>query len=375
MLSGGLDSTSIASTINRLLREEVEEAASVNGIQKAFSACYPNFWNDETEGIDTLAADLDIEVEKVFPVDEDVGARFSDVVRAVGEPFGGSMPFVQDLLMRRARSEGVTVTLNGHGPDEMFGGYPARHCSILAAGYLGRLQLGPWRREVSAMRRYHNVGYADLVYTLLFVFFPAAGTWARSLFRYPKRRFFRKQLFGDYDRGSSRSMDRATGGRTALDRRLRREFFSEIVPPTLTFEDRASMSASVESRVPFLDHRIVEFAFGLDDADKIYDGFTKSVLRKAMRDHLPASIVDETRKRYFDGPVVPWMRGTLRSTVERLLLQGDSFVDEYLEPDEARGLTRRLLDGERCDGWEIDFVWRTLMTEAWFRLIASEDAP
>jgi asparagine synthase (glutamine-hydrolysing) len=367
MLSGGLDSTSIVKIINDLLGEQVAETSSINGIQQAISACYPNMWNDETERIDHLAAQLKINVKKIYPVEENVRDQFFSVIRAMEMPYTQSSPHVQYMLMHHAHSLGIKVTLNGHGPDEMFGGYPLRHCSLLAVEQFVNLQLKSWFKTMVNIKKMHNIGITAFVYDLLLFVLPTVGKLAREVYRLPKRKYFHRNYFSKYPVKYSRLFDRETGGKSILDCRLRQEFFSEVLPPILTYEDKMSMAASVESRVPFLDYRIVEFAFSLSDADRIHYGITKYIMREAMKDSLPPSIVNEKMKLYFNGPIDKWLKGQLRPIVAESLMQGDCLIDEYMNPKQFRPLIKRVLDNDEYEDWDERLIWRMLIAESWLR--------
>lgn len=367
MLSGGLDSTSIAATINAILRSSDHGHESVKNRHQAISCCYPGMWNDETQKIDELAELLNIEVIKLFPSTADVQDRFESVIDAVEEPFSGTMPFVQDLMMAQAKASGLTVTLNGHGPDEMFAGYPARHCSFVAADYLGHGKLLKGTREVRGMRKLHNVEYSDLIYAFLRIYLPAFGRIARATHRIREKKFFREEAFRDFGSTPARFRESSTFGKSALDRRLRREFFAEVLPKCLTYEDRASMASSVESRVPFLDHRLVEFAFGLDDSDKINNGMTKYVIREAMKDMLPKSISSDPRKLFIESSFASWLQGPLRPLVEGTLLSEHSRVKGIVDPKHFLPLVKKVIEGHSVSEWSLNLVWRTLTAEMWLR--------
>ncbi|MFH1519187.1 MAG: asparagine synthase (glutamine-hydrolyzing) [Candidatus Omnitrophota bacterium] len=366
MMSGGLDSTSIVKTINDLLSEHVEEAASLHDIQQIVSACFPKSNIDETDRVQDLVNMLGLSVEKVFPAQENVQEIFHNVVQAMEMPFKSSTPLVQYLLMHRARSMGLTVVLNGHGSDEMLGGYPYRYRALVAAEYFLRFRFLRWFREVNIIKRMYNTGNKELAYILLDSF-PIAGMLARDILRSSKKKLFRREIFRKYELKDSRIFDKKTGGRTILDRRLRRDFFGEVLPMWLVMEDRISMSASVESRLPFMDYRLVEFAFGLKDSDKIKDGITKYILRNAMRDQLPSSVVNERSKYYFKGPDLYWLKSSLRSVLDNHLMKGSPRISEFMCTDQFRQLITRVLDHNGGDYWDNRLVWRMFMTEAWMR--------
>lgn len=367
MMSGGLDSTSIVKTINDLLSEKVEETTSLRGVQQIISACFPRSNIDETDRVRDIINMLGLTVEQVFPAQENVQDVFNKVIEAMEMPFKTSTPLVQYLLMHRARSLGLVVVLNGHGSDEMLGGYPYRHSALVATEFFLKFQLARWHREMKVIKEMHNTGYKEFIYTLLFNSFPSIGAWARDMFRVSKKDLFHKESFRKYKIRSSRLFDRETGGRTVLDRRLRREFFGEVLPVWLAMEDRVSMSASVESRLPFMDYRLVEFAFGLKDTDKIKNGITKYVLRNAMQDKLPSSIVNEKYKYYFSGPELNWMRNSLRPILNKILIEEKPMISEFMRPEKINELVTRVVEKNEGDLWDQRTVWRMLMTEAWMR--------
>lgn len=367
MMSGGLDSTSIVKTINDLLADNIKETESIRGIQQTISACFPNEEIDETDRVQELINMLRLNVEKVFPASENVEQVFHNVVTAMEMPFKTSTPLVQYLLMHRARKMGLTVVLNGHGSDEMLGGYPYRHSALIPTEHFLKFRFKKWHEQIKLTKKLHNTGYKEFVYTLLFELLPGMGTWARDLFRTSKKEYFRKEMFNLYPVRSSRSFDKRTGGKTVLDRRLRREFFGEVLPVWLAMEDRVSMSASVESRLPFMDYRLVEFAFGLEDYNRIRDGITKYVLRNAMKDQLPESIVNEKYKYYFSGPEIHWLRTSLKPVLEKNFLHHRPMVAEFLKMEKISNLIKGVVEDDKGDLWDRRLMWRLFMTEGWMR--------
>jgi len=99
MLSGGLDSTGLATVINLLLKKHAKEVSSVKDTHFALFASYPNLWNDETDTVEELSSKLNIHVEKVYPIEADLQDIFYQVLYAVEEPFVGNMPYVQHLYI------------------------------------------------------------------------------------------------------------------------------------------------------------------------------------------------------------------------------------------------------------------------------------
>jgi asparagine synthase (glutamine-hydrolysing) len=106
-------------------------------------------------------------------------------------------------------------------------------------------------------------------------------------------------------------------GGSELDQYLYHLLFNTRLPALLHYGDRISMAYSIECRVPFLDHRLVEFVFSLDDRDKITDGQTKYILRRSLENILPKAISDRKVKQPFFGDEMnKWLRGPLRHLLE-----------------------------------------------------------
>ena len=362
MLSGGLDSTTIALGINQHLGTE-----KASTLQKAVSAFYPGSWNDESQKVNQLASHLGIEVHPVYPMTADISQTIGDVIFAVEAPFSGTMPIVQDLMMREAGALGLRVVLNGHGPDEMLAGYPARHCSFAALGLLMQLQLTAFTREVAGMRKLHAVPTSDLLYTLIRNFSPSMAAAAAGHLKRHTDIFFDRDWLRLAKASPAKSLDRQYPGKTPLARRLRAEFDHEIVPRYLDYEDRVSMRSSVESRVPFLDHRIIEYAFSLPDSDKIKDGVTKRILRSAMNDRLPSEIVDDNQKVYIESPFQRWLGGCLREFANDMIGHNDMRIGALLNTKEVNDLASRATSNGACSRHELSLVWRLMITEGWAR--------
>ena len=365
MLSGGLDSTMIASIARQ---EQGHGPAGRTGVHDvAISAQYPGQWNDETEKVTLVAKHLGMKVQPVFPEGSMVDQLWDDIVFAVQEPFSGSMPVVQYLMMQRAAEVGLKVTLNGHGPDEMLGGYPARHCSFRVLDLFRSGRLIEAHKELKGMRAHHGIPFSDLAFTALREFSPRMtwSMWRKS--RASLEASFQPGVVERFGQVPTRFRPGTQEGSSRLDRRLRKEFLEEIVPRYLTYEDRVSMAHSVESRVPFLDREVVELAFRLPDEWKIRGGVTKYILRSAIQGRLPPAIWNDQRKVYIESPYNRWLSDPLRDRWESALGPGSSLAD-VVHPRRAREIFVRQRGGEvDLSGWKAGFLWRIMVTETWLR--------
>ena len=125
--------------------------------------------------------------------------------------------------------------------------------------------------------------------------------------------------------------------------------------------DRASMAVSLESRVPLLDHRVIEFAWQLPSSLKMVRGRGKWVLRKVLARYLPNALTNRVKKG-FDVPLAAWLRGPLRDWAEALLDEGRLRREGMLRPEPIR---RKWLQHLRGDAnWNVD-LWTVLMFQGW----------
>jgi asparagine synthase (glutamine-hydrolysing) len=310
-----------------------------------------------------------------------VGQLLDRVAYHLEEPFENPTAVVQYLLLEEARKRGVRVILSGHGSDEVLAGYPGNFVRPFLTDLLRRGRIGVYVREHRAFKsQAANIG--PLVTSgMMLALLPAALRWRMSR----AQALYRLNGVG-IPFGSSRTPrhgDRAPKGIpqdalfgpelrqvpppgfSHLDQSLWNAITRGILPMWNRMDDRMSMACSVETRAPFLDHRIVEFAFGLPADMKLRDGFTKYVLRQAMRDRLPHSIVSSRRKRKFATPYLDWLRGPWRAMVDDLL--GSScLVSAYVDMSKFRQKAQAYIAGtpQALDG---HVLWRVLTTEIFLR--------
>jgi asparagine synthase (glutamine-hydrolysing) len=367
MLSGGLDSTSIAALLSGSRREGAHGARTAGGRLPTFSACWPDTPGlDEEPAIRLLSEALDLDSHVIHPSATAVRDLLPGVTYHLEAPFGTPVPAVQFMLMREARRLGTKVVLNGHGSDEILGGYPAAVVPAYLATLVMDGRFGQYAHERRAFAPVWSPGLAQLGMACLTAL---AGEARRmrlvaALGALPRRG---DVLAKTRHEAASRVAGDLTGtrGLSILDGLLWR-LFTGVLPTWLRMEDRMSLAHSVESRLPFLDYRLVEFAFRLPAALKIRDGYTKYILRRAMSPLLPPAIAFERHKRQFTVPLADWLQGPWRGWVGDLLLGGAPRAARYLN---ARTFPARLdafLRGEH-DAVDPSLLWRVLHTELWMR--------
>jgi asparagine synthase (glutamine-hydrolysing) len=333
-LSGGIDSSTLAVLINNLIREEAP--ASVSDRQKTFSVVFTDKRFDESRYIDEIVNVTGVDSHRIEPVPEQLRDDIDRLVWVQDEPFGSLSIYAQYCVMRLAQKN-VKVVLDGQGADELLAGYLAYQASNIR-GLVHSFQAGKALREITGSLMVHRSFFSSALRQLLV------------------RRTRRNLLTV-----SVPPVDRYAG---SLSEVLRRELCSTNLPALLHYEDRNSMAFSLESRVPYLDFRLVEYIASLPLDQKVRNGVTKIVLRNAAKGIIPESIRCRMDKMGFVTPEEIWMRETLCPLVLDVL-GSDSFrARPYWRADEVMTDYRAFVEGKSAYSPE---VWRILCTEIWLR--------
>ncbi|NQT48187.1 MAG: asparagine synthase (glutamine-hydrolyzing), partial [Chloroflexi bacterium] len=308
-LSGGLDSSSIVCAANRLMFSgDGMDSSVVGDRQKTFSACSDIEEYDERPFIKPVLASTGAEANFVFPAGEDVFDMISDVIWHQDEPFGSLSIFAQWHVMKLAKERGVKVLLDGQGGDELLAGYvPYYSYYLLDLAKRGRLvRLG---REIGAYASLHDRSRLSTVAKAITINLPPGLKLAvKKLLSYPDVAAL------EPDFAARRRKDEHFPARfgDVLTDNLYRDVTVRNLPALLHYEDRNSMAFSIEARVPFLDYRLVEYLFSLPADQKVREGFTKVILREAMKGILPEEVRQRTDKMGFVTPQDVWFRTVAR---------------------------------------------------------------
>lgn len=356
-LSGGLDSSSIVCAMNDLLRRD-----GVRETQHAFSSCsaIPRF--DEREYVEEVVRHTGIEAHYVYP---DLGQLFDLLDRITwhqDEPFGSTSIFAQWSVFALAAENGVKVMLDGQGADEQLAGYQGYHGALYASLFRQLRWIELWR-EIRAARQVHGHGPLWAAKYLADALLPAA-------LRYPLRAMVGKETAApgwlDLQRLGAAPCDPMrgeAGASRSIGELSYRQLTRSNLQMLLHWEDRDSMAHSIEARVPFLDHKLVEFVLGLPDACKIHRGVTKRVLREGLRGVLPETIRTRMSKLGFVTPEEHWMREEAPEKFRQAARDAVAASQGVLRPEAVR-LADDVIAGRR----PFDFtVWRMISFAAWMK--------
>jgi asparagine synthase (glutamine-hydrolysing) len=363
-LSGGLDSSAIACTVAELT---ASGRASLGGaaVQKTFSARYPDDPAlDEGRFIAAVTKRSGAEPHDVVPTGDSLLADLDRLFWHQEEPFGSTSIYAQWCVYRLARAEGVTVTLDGQGGDEVVGGYPQEVSPFLTQLVrAGRVRA--WQREVRALggvatpRALAATALRGALWSLPGAIQRTVQT-AKARHRYPDWLNARAETAPHYAAALAtvRRGDKFTA-----------QLFHDLtvgLPALLRYCDRNSMAHSVEARLPFLDHRLVEFCFSLPPQALVRDGCTKAVLRAAFEDRIPPEVLARRDKIGFATPEAAWLPELIRD-----VLSSRSFAERgYVRPERLVPLLKAHAEG---DSAATGALWRCVNLELWLRRFI--DAP
>ena len=346
-LSGGLDSSAIASVYSKLFSDvpiqsfsiyyegkgKVDERPFVRSVVEKYPTVQPHYFS---------------------PKDDDIAGAFVRAAYAADVPLLGSSYISQYFLMQLAASKGVKVVLDGQGSDEYLGGYlhsfyrtiGSKLKNFEVGGALGLLnRLG--EREGFGLQRKGVFLLKSLVSCL---------SDEKEMYGLEAKKY--ESLTGSFFFDLTKRTD------DKFDDFLYQILMETTLQTLLHHEDRNSMAFSIESRVPFLDHRLVEFAFSLLTEDRISNkAETKYILREGLKGVLPKAVYERKDKKGFVTPgEVEWLNGPLR-----FLLEDDFGGLDFMNIGEAKRLVEQYKGG---DFSKAGMVWKLAATNHWIKRLA-----
>lgn len=305
-LSGGLDSSVLA------------YIASVNyqGNLTGFTFGSPHVPATEGQLVYEFSREIGIDIQFVYPDSSKIVAIFPEVIEAQEGPFLSGSIIAQYLVFKAAKQSEVKTLIGGQGSDEAFMGY--RKYLLFYLSDLIR------RRDYKAA-----IGFG-----LYLIPSAVAELGQFSVYWYQRSRYFRKQ-------GMNTILNLQPAEFTELGlepgqmlwQRQAKDILKYSLPTLLRYEDNNSMGNSVESRLPFMDYRLVELGLALPDALKINKGLGKWVLRVTAKDKILDNIRKARYKRGFDVPIHEWIRNGLGTAVRAALYEKENVIKDFIRPN------------------------------------------
>lgn len=304
-LSGGMDSSAIVGAMRRL-----GNRGSQSLTQEVFASCSETPQFDERKYVASVAKYNDVHANYLFPSAGEFFDVLDELVWHQDEPFPSTSIYAQWVLFRAARERRVPVLLDGQGGDEQLQSYPQFYAPHVI-GLLKAWRIGASLRAISALQQSQQWSSRQIAVSLLarHAGTPIYKAIAASTGRTSIPTWLRRDAMAVSDEDPRpwalmREMTGQTSGRNLASLMIN----VSPLPNLLHWEDRNSMAHSIEARVPFLDHRLVEFTLSLPDDFKIRDGVTKFILREATKVDIPDVVRHRRDKMGFATAEPIWFR-------------------------------------------------------------------
>ena len=320
-----------------------------------FTASFPDLSIDETTYVKKLSALYSFSDHYTYPDSEKLWEEMNTFLWHQELPVQSTSPFAQWEVMKLAHQYSVKVLLDGQGMDEILGGYS----EFIGAFLLGQLSGGHLLKFIKSLKdlgiNYKTSSVSSELYRAAFYYLPGFLRYKM----YSVNRIGPSIINKEYNNVAreikfTRRISNSVSETSLMSIR-------NILPVLLRYEDRNSMAFSVESRVPYLDHRLVEFCVSLPDNIKIYQGWTKYVLRKCMEPYLPAEITWRKEKLGFVTPENTWIVKLKSVLIEYIRNQP---IPDIINSDEiikkvTKGLSSNIQLGE---------IWKIILFVKWYNV-------
>lgn len=367
-LSGGIDSSVIAASMSEMVSEPI----------KAFSIAFEQKEYSELSYSNMVAKHVGADVREMILSPEDWFAAWPKMVYHEDEPIAHPSSIPLHFVSKLAAQD-VKVVLTGEGSDELLAGYERYYQTITNMRYGQYVPNGLRKvaqklidllpdRFVPKRKAVRTSLYLSTDIDTLFLDNYAAfrrQDVAKSL--QPK---YRNTLEVENAYAGFSDLMNGCDADELLDRILYADMKTYLLE-LLMKQDQMSMSASLESRVPFLDHELVEFVCSLPVEYKLKGFETKRILRHSLGSTIPREVVTRSKKG-FPTPIKEWFRSDFSGTIRELLQSEHTLLHEYVQPSYINGILDRHTSGE----WNLqEQIWTLGNVELWLRIAIDGQDP
>jgi asparagine synthase (glutamine-hydrolysing) len=362
-LSGGIDSSTVVALMQSMSAQPI----------RTFTIGFDVSGYNEAEHAKNIAKHLGTDHTELYVTESEAREVIPKLPSIYCEPFADPSQIPTYLVSQLARRK-VTVALSGDAGDELFSGYNRYSLADQLWGKLSSFPLGLRQAAaqlttaispaaydwlVGPLTRHARIGdkihkAADLLSlrTLDEVYLRLCSQWKNPGDLVIDGKEYPTMLSG---------LEALPDLAGPVERMMYVDLVSYLPDDILVKVDRAAMAMSLETRVPLLDHRIVEFAASLPLSVSRAEGQTKWPLRQLLYRHVPQDLIDRP-KMGFGAPIDSWLRGALRDWAEDLLSESRLRREGYFRPDAVRECWKEHLSGRRNNQY---MIWNVLMFQAW----------
>ena len=288
-LSGGIDSSTISSFASKLYQNSNEKFMAIHAKSSEYKT-------DESEFAKIVSKISNINLNFVEPSYSDFKSNILSIIKIQQEPFGSLSIIMQYFVFKKAKELGCIVMLDGQGGDETLLGYE-RYYPAIVKSKKGIAKL-------KALLQSSKNSRLSLLDTIKYQYYFSNYKLRLKRLKF-KNSFYKSEILNEYESEELRIISESYNDISILQKN---EIESSQLPHLLKYEDRNSMANSIESRLPFLDYKLVELSLNTNNSLKIKDGWTKFILRKAAETILPKEIVWRKTKLGFNAPEKTWTK-------------------------------------------------------------------
>ena len=288
-LSGGIDSSTISSFASKLYQNSNEKLMAIHAKSSEYKT-------DESEFAKIVSKIANINLNFVEPSYSDFKSNILSIIKIQQEPFGSLSIIMQYFVFKKAKELGCIVMLDGQGGDETLLGYE-RYYPAIVKSKKGIAKL-------KALLQSSKNSRLSLIDTIKYQYYFSNYKLRLKRLKF-KNSFYKSEILNEYESEELRIISESYNDISILQKN---EIESSQLPHLLKYEDRNSMANSIESRLPFLDYKLVELSLNTNNSLKIKDGWTKFILRKAAETILPKEIVWRKNKLGFNAPEKTWTK-------------------------------------------------------------------
>lgn len=330
-LSGGLDSSTIVSLANLNNPPENFMCINAKSIEKKF---------DESHFANMVSEFTKTNLKIVTPDSDDFIKSVEMVIYNQEEPFGNPSPVFQNFVFKSAKEEGCIVMLDGQGGDEDLLGYTFYIGPILIKSFFKNLNIISINSQISILSIIKQI--------FLTIFYRITST---NLYLKTKNKHFKSSVFR-FRNDSMKLKRQSTFLWKSIFDLQKNEIYEGSLPSLLRFEDKNSMANSIETRLPFLDYRVVELCLSLPYEFKLNDGWLKFLIRDTMEGMLPKDILWRKEKFGFNSPNEEWLKNK----------------PYFLKEIKKSIILRELVYIDKIDTLDNTFLWRLFNVAIWEKL-------
>lgn len=332
-LSGGIDSSTISSFASKLYQNSNEKFMAIHAKSSEYKT-------DESEFAKIVSKIANINLNFVEPSYSDFKSNILSIIKIQQEPFGSLSIIMQYFVFKKAKELGCIVMLDGQGGDETLLGYE-RYYPAIVKSKKGIAKL-------KALLQSSKNSRLSLLDTIKYQYYFSNYKLRLKRLKF-KNSFYKSEILNEYESEELRIISESYNDISILQKN---EIESSQLPHLLKYEDRNSMANSIESRLPFLDYKLVELSLNTNNSLKIKDGWTKFILRKAAETILPKEIVWRKNKLGFNAPEKTWTK---------------EFENEMIKEIQQSEILNNFIDFKKLYFKKLDLrtKWRLYNFSAW----------